>query len=135
MVLSHSTGLPNWRPGRWSDNPELWTRGDEAVAKNRRSVSVWMRKGLEEHGGHLPRRMVAVFAQLLMSADVLSGASSGGGLPILGRVRGSSSIARTHAVGVRSLVGKYSGSEVKIDNDEYMILREAEILAVINRSK
>ena len=39
------------------------------------------------------------------------------------------------SAGDRVLVDKYSGSEIKIDNDEYMILREAEILAVINRSK
>lgn len=25
MVLSHSTGLPNWRPGRWSDDPQPLT--------------------------------------------------------------------------------------------------------------
>ena len=37
--------------------------------------------------------------------------------------------------GDRVLVGKYSGSEIKIDDDEYVILREDEILAVINGSK
>ena len=31
----------------------------------------------------------------------------------------------------RILVGKYSGSEIKIDDEEYVILREDEILAVI----
>jgi chaperonin GroES len=35
-------------------------------------------------------------------------------------------------VGNRVLVGKYSGSEIKIDDDEYVILREDEILAVVN---
>ena len=35
-------------------------------------------------------------------------------------------------VGNRVLVGKYSGSEIKIDEDEYVILREDEILAVVN---
>ena len=34
--------------------------------------------------------------------------------------------------GDRVLVGKYSGSEIKIDDDEYVILREDEILAVVN---
>jgi chaperonin GroES len=34
--------------------------------------------------------------------------------------------------GDRVLVGKYSGSEIKIDNDEFVILREDEILAVVN---
>src|SRR5262245_6399602 len=34
-------------------------------------------------------------------------------------------------VGDRILFGKYSGSEVKLDNEEYLILREDEILGVI----
>ena len=33
--------------------------------------------------------------------------------------------------GDRILVGKYSGSDIKIDDDNYVILREDEILAVI----
>ncbi len=33
--------------------------------------------------------------------------------------------------GERILIGKYSGSEIKIDEDEYVILREDEILAVV----
>ncbi len=33
--------------------------------------------------------------------------------------------------GDRILVGKYSGSEIKIDDEEYVILREEEILAVV----
>ncbi len=33
--------------------------------------------------------------------------------------------------GDKILFGKYSGSEVKIDGEEYLILREDEILAVI----
>ena len=36
--------------------------------------------------------------------------------------------------GDRVLVGKYSGSEIKIDTDEFVILREDEILAVVNGS-
>ena len=35
--------------------------------------------------------------------------------------------------GDRILFGKYSGSEVKIDGDDHLILREDEILAVLNR--
>ena len=31
----------------------------------------------------------------------------------------------------RILFGKYSGSEVKIDGDEYLILREEDILAIL----
>ena len=34
--------------------------------------------------------------------------------------------------GDRILFGKYSGSEIKLDEDEYVILREDEILAVVN---
>jgi len=33
--------------------------------------------------------------------------------------------------GDRILVGKYSGSEIKLDGEEFVILREDEILAVI----
>ena len=33
--------------------------------------------------------------------------------------------------GDRVLYGKYSGSEVKVDDDEYLILREADILAIV----
>ncbi len=35
--------------------------------------------------------------------------------------------------GDRILIGKYSGSEIKIDGDELVILREDEILAVIGK--
>ena len=31
------------------------------------------------------------------------------------------------------LIGKYSGSEIKIDDEEYTILREDEILAVVEK--
>jgi chaperonin GroES len=34
--------------------------------------------------------------------------------------------------GDRILFGKYSGSEVKIDGDEYLILREEDVLAVLD---
>lgn len=34
-------------------------------------------------------------------------------------------------VGDRILFGKYSGSEVKIDGEEYLVLREDEILGVL----
>ena len=34
-------------------------------------------------------------------------------------------------VGDRVLYGKYSGTEVTIDNEQYLILREADVLAVI----
>jgi chaperonin GroES len=35
------------------------------------------------------------------------------------------------AVGDKVLFGKYSGTEVKIDNEEYLIMREDDILAKI----
>src|SRR5229473_2914282 len=37
-------------------------------------------------------------------------------------------------VGDRVLFGKYSGSEVKIDNEELLIMREDEILGIIQRA-
>ena len=37
------------------------------------------------------------------------------------------------SVGDRVLVGKYSGSEIKIEGDEFVILREDEILAVVGK--
>jgi len=36
-------------------------------------------------------------------------------------------------VGDRILFGKYSGSEIKIDGEEYLILREDEILGVLDK--
>ncbi len=34
-------------------------------------------------------------------------------------------------VGDRILFGKYSGSEIKLDNNEYLIMREDEVLGVL----
>jgi len=34
--------------------------------------------------------------------------------------------------GERILFGKYSGSEVKIEDDEYLILREEDVLAILD---
>ncbi len=36
------------------------------------------------------------------------------------------------ASGDRVLYGKYSGTEVKVDGDDYLILRESDILAIVN---
>ena len=36
-------------------------------------------------------------------------------------------------VGDQVLIGKYSGSEVKIDGDEYVVLREEDILGVFEK--
>ena len=35
-------------------------------------------------------------------------------------------------VGQKVLYGKYSGTEVSVDGEEYLILRESDILAIIN---
>lgn len=40
-------------------------------------------------------------------------------------------IAMTVQVGDKVLYGKYSGTEVKIDGTEYLIVKESEILAII----
>src|SRR5271157_3784726 len=37
--------------------------------------------------------------------------------------------------GDRILFGKYSGTEIKLDNNEYLILREDEVLGVIEHAK
>jgi chaperonin GroES len=36
-------------------------------------------------------------------------------------------------VGDKVLVGKYSGSDIKIDGEDYVIVREDEILAVVSK--
>jgi chaperonin GroES len=36
--------------------------------------------------------------------------------------------------GDRVLFGKYSGSEIKLDGDEFLIMREDEILGIISRA-
>lgn len=52
------------------DVQTLTTKEEKAVAKESMPVQEWIRKGFEEHGSDLLREMVAVFAQMLMSADV-----------------------------------------------------------------
>ena len=37
--------------------------------------------------------------------------------------------------GDRVLIGKYSGSEIKIDDEEYVIVREDEILGIVDGKK
>ena len=44
-------------------------------------------------------------------------------------------IALDVKVGDRVLFGKYSGNEIKIDEQEYLILREDEILGVLEAAK
>ena len=43
-------------------------------------------------------------------------------------------IALDVKVGDRVLFGKYSGSEIKLDGEEYLIMREDEILGIISRA-
>ena len=52
------------------DDQTLTTKEEKAVAKESMPVQEWIRKGFEEHGSDLLREMVAVFSQVLMSADV-----------------------------------------------------------------
>ena len=40
----------------------------------------------------------------------------------------------TKSFGDRVLFGKYSGSEIKLDGEEYLIMREDEILGIISRA-
>ena len=43
-------------------------------------------------------------------------------------------IALDVQAGDRVLFGKYSGSEIKVDGEEYLIMREDEILGIISRA-
>ena len=43
-------------------------------------------------------------------------------------------IALDVKVGDRILFGKWSGSEVKIDNEDYLIMKESDILGVLDKS-
>lgn len=48
---------------------------------------------------------------------------------------GKSRIAMEVKKGDRILIGKYSGTDVKIDNVEYTILREDDVLGILASSK
>ena len=48
-----------------------------------------------------------------------------------GRYEKATRVPMELSVGDRVLYGKYSGSEVTIDNEQYLILRESDVLAVI----
>ena len=43
-------------------------------------------------------------------------------------------VALAVEAGDRVLFGKYSGSEIKLDGEEFIIMREDEILGIINRA-
>ncbi|HEY0529482.1 MAG TPA: co-chaperone GroES [Gemmatimonadaceae bacterium] len=49
-----------------------------------------------------------------------------------GRYEKSTRVPMELKVGDKVLYGKYSGSEVTIDNEQYLILRESDVLAVIS---
>lgn len=49
-----------------------------------------------------------------------------------GRVTDSGNLIKMEVkVGDRVLFGKYAGTEVTIDNEEYLIMRESDILAIV----
>jgi chaperonin GroES len=48
-----------------------------------------------------------------------------------GRVENGNKIAMTVKAGDTVLYGKYSGTEVTLDDTEYMIMRESDILGII----
>jgi len=50
-----------------------------------------------------------------------------------GKKDGDKVVALEVKKGDRVLYGKYSGTEIKLDGQEYMILREDDILAIINK--
>ncbi len=49
------------------------------------------------------------------------------------RLENGTLIALDVQVGDRILFGKYSGSDIKIDGEEYMIMREDEILGILDK--
>jgi chaperonin GroES len=49
-----------------------------------------------------------------------------------GRMDEGKRVALEVKKGDKVLIGKYSGTEVKLDGEEHLILREEEILAVIS---
>ena len=49
-----------------------------------------------------------------------------------GRIDDGKRVALEVKKGDKVLIGKYSGTEVKLDGEEHLILREEEILAVIS---
>jgi len=49
-----------------------------------------------------------------------------------GKVEKGERLALEVKVGDRVLFGKYAGTEIKLDNDEHVIIREDEILGILN---
>ena len=48
-----------------------------------------------------------------------------------GRVEDGDRVGLEVSVGDKVLIGKYSGTEVKIEGEEYLIMREDDILAIV----
>ena len=48
-----------------------------------------------------------------------------------GQLDGGKRIALEVKAGDKVLIGKYSGTEVKVDGDDYLIMREDDILAIV----
>jgi chaperonin GroES len=44
-------------------------------------------------------------------------------------------VAMDVKAGDRVLIGKYSGSDIKLDDEDYVIVREDEVLAVVEKSE
>ena len=49
------------------------------------------------------------------------------------RLENGTVVALDVRVGDRILFGKYSGNEIKVDGEEYLIMREEEILGVVTK--
>ncbi|MGI8991013.1 MAG: co-chaperone GroES [Bryobacteraceae bacterium] len=49
------------------------------------------------------------------------------------RLEDGTLVALDVQVGDRILFGKYSGSDIKLDNEEYMIMKEDEILGILDK--
>lgn len=75
MVLSHSTGLPNWRPGRWSDDPQPLTTEFEPGSRWQYSGEgfVYLQRVVERLTGEPLDRLLRrlVFEPLGMSTSSL----------------------------------------------------------------
>ena len=48
-----------------------------------------------------------------------------------GRIEDGERVGLEVSVGDKVLIGKYSGTEVKIEGEEYLIMREDDILAIV----
>ena len=48
-----------------------------------------------------------------------------------GEVRDGSLVPMSVKVGNKVIISKYSGTEVKLDGEEYLIVKEDEILAIV----